>query len=66
MTKVVVGKDESFESAFRRFNRKVQRSGVLSDIKKNRYYEKPSDKKRRELKATLRKLKRSSYRYRSR
>jgi small subunit ribosomal protein S21 len=48
VTKVVVGKDESFEGAFRRFNRKVQRSGVLSDIKKNRYYEKPSDKKRRE------------------
>ncbi|MBC8527333.1 MAG: 30S ribosomal protein S21 [Candidatus Cloacimonetes bacterium] len=64
MTKVIVGKDESFDNAFRRFNRKVQRSGVLSDIKKNRYYEKPSDKKRRELKMALRKSRRRSHYYR--
>ena len=59
MTKVTVRRDEPFEVAFRRFNRKVQRSGVLSDIKKNRYYEKPSEKKRRELNTTLRKIKRN-------
>ncbi|MBC8312639.1 MAG: 30S ribosomal protein S21 [Candidatus Cloacimonetes bacterium] len=58
MSEVKIRKDESFESAFRRFKRKVQRSGVLSDIKKNRYYEKPSDKKRRELKDALRKIRR--------
>ncbi|MCK4357407.1 MAG: 30S ribosomal protein S21 [Candidatus Cloacimonetes bacterium] len=59
MPKVIIRKDENFDNAFRRFNRKVQRAGILSDIKKNRYFEKPSDKKRRELNATLRKLKRN-------
>jgi small subunit ribosomal protein S21 len=61
MPKVTIKKDESFEVAFRRFNRKVQRAGILSDVKKNRYFEKPSDKKRRELKAALRKIKRNRY-----
>lgn len=61
MSKVIVRKDENFDNAFRRFNRKVQRSGILSDIKKNRYYEKPSDKRRRELKVTLRKIKKNQY-----
>ncbi|MCK4338715.1 MAG: 30S ribosomal protein S21 [Candidatus Cloacimonetes bacterium] len=59
MPKVIIRNGESFDIAFRRFNRKVQKAGILSDIKKNRYFEKPSDKKRRELNATLRKIKRN-------
>ena len=61
MPKVIIRKDENFDNAFRRFNRKVQRSGILSDLKKNRYYEKPSDRKRRELKEALRKIKKNRY-----
>ncbi|MEA3475568.1 MAG: 30S ribosomal protein S21 [Candidatus Cloacimonadota bacterium] len=61
MPKVIIRKGENFDNAFRRFNRKVQRSGILSDLKKNRYYEKPSDRKRRELKEALRKIKKNRY-----
>lgn len=36
---------ESFENLMRRFNRKVQQSGVLTDVKKRTYFEKPLSKK---------------------
>jgi len=36
---------ESFENMMRRFNRKVQQSGVLSDAKKRQYREKALTKK---------------------
>lgn len=58
MVTVKIRSKENFEDAFRRFNRKVQQARVLSDIKNHRFYEKPSDKRRRELKAKMRKLKR--------
>jgi small subunit ribosomal protein S21 len=36
---------ESFENLFRRFNRRVQQSGVLSQARKKMYHEKPISKK---------------------
>lgn len=64
VAEVIIKDSERFEQAFRRFNRKVQRAGILSDVKKHRYYEKPSDKKRREVNAALRKIKRDQRRAR--
>lgn len=36
---------ESFQSLLRRFNRKVQQSGILSIVRKKRFYEKPKTKR---------------------
>jgi small subunit ribosomal protein S21 len=36
----------------------VQRAGIFRDIKKNRFYEKPSEAKRRKMKAAERRRKR--------
>ncbi len=47
MTEVEVRKDESFESALRRFKRKIEREGTLKEIKERKHYEKPSEKKRK-------------------
>lgn len=47
VTEVRVGKDESLDSALRRFKRQVKRSGVLSEAKRHEHYEKPSAKRRR-------------------
>ncbi len=47
MTNVVAGKNEGFESLIRRFNKKVQTDGVLSDVSRREYYEKPSTKRKR-------------------
>ncbi len=49
MTEVRVGKDETLESALRRFKRQVKRSGVLSEAKRHEHYETPSQKRRRKL-----------------
>ena len=47
MTEVVGGSNESFESLLRRFNKKVQQSDVLGEIRRREYYEKPSIKRKR-------------------
>jgi small subunit ribosomal protein S21 len=47
MPVVNVRDDESFESALRRFKRKVEKSGVLTELKKRQYFEKPSVKRKR-------------------
>ncbi len=54
MTGVDVGHNESFESLFRRFNRKVQQSGILSELRHRQYYEKPSVKRKRKEAANRR------------
>lgn len=52
MPMVHVRDEESFENAMRRFKRKCEKSGVLTEIKKRQYFEKPSVKrKRKELQA---------------
>ncbi len=51
MAKVIVRKNESPEKAMRRFKRKVEREGIMKDIKKNRYYRKPSVRRKEKIKA---------------
>ena len=45
---VTVQDNESLERALRRFKRKVQRSGLYSELRKRRFYEKPSAQRKRE------------------
>lgn len=45
---------ESFENLLRRFNRKVQQSGVVATVKQGQYFEKPISKRDRRLKAIIR------------
>lgn len=52
MPVVHVREDESFENALRRFKRKCEKSGVLTELKKRQHFEKPSVKrKRKEIQA---------------
>lgn len=46
---------ESAENLLRRFNRKVQQSGVLAIAKQSQYFEKPMSKVERRQRAILRK-----------
>ncbi len=45
---------ESLENMLRRFNRKVQQSGVILVAKQNQYFEKPLSKRDRRIKAIIR------------
>lgn len=47
MPEVKVGETESLESALRRFKKKVQKAGTLSEVKRRERYEKPSVKRKR-------------------
>lgn len=47
MPLVHVREDESFENALRRFKRKCEKSGVLTELKKRQHFEKPSVKRKR-------------------
>jgi len=60
VTDVRSGGDESFESLLRRFNKRVQQDGVLSEIRRREFYEKPSLKRKRKEAAKKRKTARSS------
>ena len=51
MARVVVRKNENTEKAIKRFKRKVEKEGIMRDIKKNRHYKKPSVKKKEKRKA---------------
>lgn len=55
MPKVVAREGESFQVTLRKFKKSCEKAGLLSDIKKNNYYEKPSVKRRREEKEARRK-----------
>lgn len=46
---------ESVENMLRRFNRKVQQSGVVAIVRQNQYFEKPVSKRERRQKAIVRK-----------
>ena len=55
---VKVQDNESLERALRRFKRKVQRSGLYSELRKRRFYEKPSAQRKRKKEAAVRRERR--------
>ena len=48
MAEVIIGEHESFESALKRFTKRVQQDGILAEARRREHYEKPSDKRRRD------------------
>ena len=58
MSEVIIRDDENFERALRRFKKKCEKAGILSDLRKHRHYEKPSERRKRKMSAALRKNRR--------
>ncbi|TMB83994.1 MAG: 30S ribosomal protein S21 [Chloroflexi bacterium] len=56
MSEVKVGDHESFETALKRFNRKIQQDGILAEARRREHYEKPSVKRKRKEAARRRKV----------
>ena len=60
MPVIHVREEESFENALRRFKRKCEKAGILTELKKRQHYEKPSVKRKRKAiqarKKSLRKM----------
>ena len=55
MSEVVIHDDENVERALRRFKKKCEKAGILSDLRKHRHYEKPSERRKRKQGAAVRK-----------
>ncbi len=58
MPEVIIQEDENFERALRRFKKKCENAGILSDLRKHRHYEKPSERRKRKMNAARRKARR--------
>lgn len=51
LSEVRVGKNETLDSALRRFKRTCQKAGVMAEIRKREHYEKPSVKRKKKAEA---------------
>lgn len=60
MVEVILSESDNLDWALRRFRRQVIRSGLMREMKKHRYYEKPSVSKRRKAKAAARRRARAN------
>jgi len=52
---VKISENDSFETALKRFNRKIQQDGILAESRRREHYEKPSVKRKRKEAARRRK-----------
>ena len=59
MAQVQVKPGEPIEIALKRFKKKCEKAGILSDLRKHRHYEKPSEKRKRKMNAAVRKNRRT-------
>jgi small subunit ribosomal protein S21 len=60
LSEVKIGENESFETALKRFNRKIQQDGILAEARRREHYEKPSMKRKRKEAARRRKTARKA------
>lgn len=59
MLEVRISDRETVERAVRRFRKQCEKAGILSDVRKHRHYEKPSERRKRRLEQARRRRKRS-------
>jgi len=60
VTEVRIGDNEPLESALKRFNKKVQQAGILSEARRREHFEKPSVRRKKKEATKRRKTSRSS------
>ena len=56
MPGIVVHQSEDFESAYRKFKRQVDRNLIVVEVRKRRFYESPSERRKKEKIATRKKI----------
>jgi small subunit ribosomal protein S21 len=49
MPKIELKKGEELERALRKFKTKLRHEGIMDEMKKREFYEKPSQRRRREM-----------------
>ncbi len=56
MVGITVKEGESYESFIRRFRRVCEQAGILREVKRREFYEKPSERRKRKLAEARRRL----------
>ena len=56
MIEVILDEADRLDWALKQFKRKVQKAGVLKDLRKKRHYEKPSEVRQRKAAAARRRV----------
>jgi small subunit ribosomal protein S21 len=56
MIRIEARSGEPLEKTLKRFKKACEKEGLAKDIKKNAYYEKPSDKMRRRMRNQLKRI----------
>ncbi|HET6428379.1 MAG TPA: 30S ribosomal protein S21 [Phycisphaerae bacterium] len=56
MIRVKARGNEKVEQMLRRFKKMCEKEGLTKDIKRNSYYEKPSERRRRRMRKTLKRV----------
>ena len=56
MIRVEARSGEPLEKTLKRFKKACEKEGLVKDIKKNAYYEKPSDKMRRRIRNQMKRI----------
>jgi small subunit ribosomal protein S21 len=51
VTEIKLKKGESVDKALRRLKKKIDREGTLKEVRNHRHFEKPSERRRRKMKA---------------
>ena len=59
MIKVKARGNEPAENMLRRFKKMCEKEGLIKEIKRNSYYEKPSERRRRRFRKALKRLQRA-------
>ncbi len=60
---VIVREDEPFEQALKRFKKQCEKAGILSEVKKREFYEKPSIKRKKKILAARKRMLKRMKRY---
>ena len=61
MIRVKVRSNESIEQMVRRFKKLCEKEGLNRDIKRTSYYENPSERKRRKVRKSLKRIARDYF-----
>ncbi len=56
MIKVKAKGNESVQQMMKRFKKMCEKEGLTKDIKRNSYYEKPSERRRRRMRKSLKRV----------
>ncbi len=62
MPSVKVKENESVDFAIRRFKRACEKAGVLADVRKKEFFEKPTQERKRKKAAAVKRYKKKMYR----